>query len=86
MFRVVGSACFTGFSPPPQAATPETAEVGRIDLGDWAGGEALFVPKHADGEGEEDDGFLVSFVSPTDSGNSGTWFDAAEYVALSTES
>eukprot|EP00752_Nemacystus_decipiens_P006247 g5634.t1 len=54
-----------------EAATPETAEVGRIGLGDgWLGGEALFVPKHGEGGGEEDDGFLVSFVSPVDSGNS----------------
>eukprot|EP00752_Nemacystus_decipiens_P007044 g6317.t1 len=55
-----------------KATTPETAEVGRIDLGDWAGGEALFVPKHGEGmgEGEEDDGFLVSFTSPVDVGNS----------------
>ena len=66
-----------GISRPPQAATPETAEVGRIDLEDCAAGEALFVPQHAGGEGEEDDGFLVSFVSPVDSGNSGARFDTA---------
>eukprot|EP00903_Cladosiphon_okamuranus_P013500 g12574.t1 len=53
-----------------QAATPETTEVGRIDLGDWLGGESIFVPRHG-GEEEEDDGYLVGYVSPKDcSGNS----------------
>eukprot|EP00903_Cladosiphon_okamuranus_P013499 g12573.t1 len=54
-----------------EAATPETTEVGRIDLGDWLGGESIFVPRHARGEEEEDDGYLVGYVSPKDcSGNS----------------
>lgn len=62
----------------PQAATPETAYVGHIDLGDSVGGEALFIPSNPDddvlgGEGEEDDGFLVAFVTPKDGGNSGTY-------------
>ncbi len=52
-----------------QAASPETAEVGRIDLGDWLGGEAIFIPNS--GGAEEDDGFLVTFVSPKDCGSSG---------------
>ena len=55
----------------PQAATQETAEVGRIDHGEWLGGEALFIPKRGDTGGEEDNGFLISFVSPKDCGNSG---------------
>lgn len=50
--------------------------VGRIDLGDHVGGECLFIPSKASddvlgGVGEEDDGFLVTFVSPKDGGNSG---------------
>ncbi|CAM9134879.1 unnamed protein product [Pylaiella littoralis] len=53
-----------------EAATPETAEVGRIDLGDWVGGEGIFVPSKEEGADEEDDGFLVSFVSPKNCGNS----------------
>ncbi|CAM9253945.1 unnamed protein product, partial [Scytosiphon promiscuus] len=55
-----------------QAATPETARVGRIDLGNWLGGEVLFIPSGDSNEDDEDDGFLVSFVSPNDGGNSGT--------------
>ncbi|CAN0496759.1 unnamed protein product, partial [Ectocarpus sp. 8 AP-2014] len=51
-------------------ATPETAVVGRIDHGEWVGGEGLFVPSNPDGVGDEDDGFLVTFVSPKDGGNS----------------
>ena len=53
----------------PQAS-PETAEVARIDLGDWCGGEGLFIPNSGEGV-EEDDGFLVTFVSPKDCGKSG---------------
>ncbi len=53
-----------------QAASPEMAEVGRIDLGDWLGGEGIFIPNSGEGS-EEDDGFLVSFVSPKDGGSSG---------------
>lgn len=67
------------YSPAPQAATPETAEVGRVDLGDWLGGEAIFVSKHAGGAGDEDDGFLVSFVSPKAGGNSGKHCGIVEY-------
>ncbi|CAM9960416.1 unnamed protein product [Ectocarpus sp. 6 AP-2014] len=51
-------------------ATPETAVVGRVDHGEWVGGEGLFVPSNPDGVGDEDDGFLVTFVSPKDGGNS----------------
>ncbi|CAN0275331.1 unnamed protein product [Ascophyllum nodosum] len=57
------------------AETPEKALVGRIDLGDYVGGEALFIPNKPDedvlgGIGEEDDGFLATFVSPKDGGSS----------------
>lgn len=64
-----------------QAATPEAVQVGRIDHGDFVGGECLFIPSKPDDGvaslvGEEDDGFLVSFVSPRDGGNSGTYGSA----------
>lgn len=58
---------------PLRQATPETAVVGRIDHGEWVGGEGLFVPSKPDGLGDEDDGFLVTFVSPKDGGTSGTY-------------
>lgn len=50
--------------------------VGRIDFGDFVGGECVFIPSKTDsdvpgGTGEEDDGFLATFVSPTNGGNSG---------------
>lgn len=61
-----------------QAETPEKALIGRIDLGKFAGGETLFIPSKPDhgefdGEGDEDDGYLVTFVSPLDGGNSGKY-------------
>lgn len=57
-----------------QAASPETAIVGRIFLGDWQGGECLFIPSKPDDDdgGKEDDGYLVTFVTPFDGSNSGT--------------
>lgn len=59
-----------------QATTPETMVVGQIDFGDYVGGECLFIPSKPDddvagGVGEEDDGFLATFVSPRDGGHSG---------------
>lgn len=85
-----------------QAATPDTALVGRIDHGDdFVGGECIFIPSKQPSAGsgggggmvspagdtagdtagaiavaheqdEEDDGFLVTFVSRRDgTGNSG---------------
>ncbi|CAN0297467.1 unnamed protein product [Laminaria digitata] len=54
------------------AATPEEAMVGRIEFGDGFGGECVFIPSNPDVSGEEeDDGFLATFVSPTDGGSSG---------------
>lgn len=57
--------------------------VGRIDHGEWVGGEGLFVPSKPDGVGDEDDGFLVTFVSPKDGGNSGTVLQEANIHARS---
>lgn len=64
-----------------QAAKPELAQVGRIGYEDgFVGGECIFIPSkpddHAvrdgDGNGGEDDGYLVTFVSRKDgTGNSG---------------
>lgn len=51
------------------------AVIGRVDHGEgWCGGEALFIPADSGvkaQESDEDDGFLATFVSPTNGGNSG---------------
>lgn len=72
-----------------QGGTPETSVVGRIDLGDCAGGEVIFIPSKPDddvacGLGEEDDGFLATFVSPIDGGKSGKQSAMLSSVLLRT--
>lgn len=55
-----------------QATNPDEAIVGRIDYGDGFGGECVFIPSTPGATGEdEDDGFLATFVSLKDEGNSG---------------
>lgn len=70
-----------------QAATPEKAQVGRIDYEDgFVGGECIFIPSKpddGDGDGEpeggEDDGYLATFVSRKDgTGTSGEHNSHAE--------
>lgn len=70
-----------------QAATPELAQVGRIDYeNDFVGGEGIFIPsKPDDGDGDcepeggEDDGYLATFVSRKDgTGTSGEHKSNAE--------
>ena len=61
-----------------QAASPKKVIAGRIDLGDSLSSEPLFIPSKPEddvlaGVGEEDDGYLVAFVTPRDdSKSSGT--------------
>lgn len=57
---------------------PDEAIVGRIDYEDGFGGECVFIPSTPGAIGEdEDDGFLASFVTLRDGGNSGKQEDFA---------